>query len=299
MLETAICFYLKEGEEVTLGDYLQKHFKISKQKLKKANLTKVYLAQKIVARKCYYLPLWIFNQHLIAPIDITLAQKLNIILENEFFIAVSKPNGWHNYPLHYGDSINVLGALRTLGRCDILQLTEDEDRGLLYRLDFETSGVLILAKDPALLLAVRQNFNQVIIRKEYVCACVGELRENATWRDILESYGPAGSMVRVKNNPTGFGTPMGMSSQVNAELSFQVLKYDEKMNRTWCRVQLITGFRHQIRVQFAARGFPLVGDALYGTPEQRLYLHCSHYELKWHHQVFQITDQSWPVNSTL
>jgi 23S rRNA pseudouridine1911/1915/1917 synthase len=66
----------------------------------------------------------------------------------------------------------------------------------------------------------------------------------------------------------------------SARLTYKTLGYNKAKNLSWIQVDLETGVRHQIRVQMAHAGFPLVGDTDYGGPDfERIMLHAYEYAL--------------------
>lgn len=67
-----------------------------------------------------------------------------------------------------------------------------------------------------------------------------------------------------------------------AELEVQKLSFNERTNRSLLQVSLKTGLRHQIRVQLAHLGYPLIGDELYGgESSSRLHLHAYRYQFQY------------------
>ena len=169
-----------------------------------------------------------------------------------------------------------------MGRKDLLGInTKGYDRGLIYRLDYETSGVLLLAKSDSVYEKIRTNFSTIVKKKLYRLKCGGKLtQKQGRWFDYLSAYGPKGKKIRAIQN--------GRENEL-AKLSFELISYCEVSDISDVQVELLTGMRHQIRVQFATRGHPLVGDILYGGKnETRLFLHALKYELN-----FSNTDMSF------
>lgn len=133
--------------------------------------------------------------------------------------------------------------------------------GLVHRLDRPAGGLMLFArtsKAAARLAAAMQNHE---IEKTYLCRCKGiPSREKGSMEDWLLKE--TGNNVRV--------VAAGTSSSRTARLDYEVLS--ERDGNALCRVRLITGRPHQIRVQFASRNLPLLGDARYGDGGRQLAL---------------------------
>ena len=125
----------------------------------------------------------------------------------------------------------------------------------VHRLDRVVSGVMVLARSAAAASELSRQIREDHFHKEYLAVvhgCPGESR--GTFRDLL-GRDKARRMTFVAAQP-------GKGIQ-EAVLSYQVLNRQEDMTRV--RVLLQTGRTHQIRVQFASRGMPLVGERKYAV----------------------------------
>lgn len=127
---------------------------------------------------------------------------------------------------------------------------------LIHRLDQDTSGVLLAAKDEKSAAACREAFEQELVRKQYLALCAGGgLKNEGVWLDHLVT-GHGGHQVR---------TTVRRGARPNAELRYRLLHYSAAHRLSWLEIDLITGKTHQIRVQAASRHLPLVGDDVYGS----------------------------------
>jgi tRNA pseudouridine65 synthase len=144
---------------------------------------------------------------------------------------------------------------------------------LLHRLDSPTSGVILGSLDSALAREVKRAFQSNQIQKTYRALVFGVPRDQScTWLDRLEKRG-SGS-VRVRGQP-------------NAETQMRLVRILEIAGGVVSELELLpkTGKTHQLRVQAAARGLPMVGDGTYGDfawnrefaklhKHKRLFLHA-------------------------
>ena len=188
--------------------------------------------------------------------------KASILLETEGFIIINKPVG---LAVHAGTDIEcgVIEAFRHI-RPDIKNLS------LVHRLDRDTSGCLLLAKNRPTLLALQALQKAHAIEKSYVLLVKGR------WSLGRKHV----SMALAKNKLLG-GERMVVASDDGkpSETIFEPIEIFE--NTTLVRAQLITGRTHQIRVHVSELGYPIVGDTKYGDKEfnrsvqaKRLFLHA-------------------------
>ena len=129
----------------------------------------------------------------------------------------------------------------------------------VHRLDLEVSGVMVFAKNAkaaakmSLLTASHEDF-----KKEYLAIVEGETPENGVLEDLL---------YHDKNKNKTYVVKRERKGVKKAKLSYERLGVaDSEVGKiSLVKVRLYTGRTHQIRVQFASRGFPLVGDRRYGA----------------------------------
>jgi len=280
----------------TVFEYLNSlipHKPISQNEIKKWGLPESWNSEKIEKQREYQIPYDLLNRFKIqaAPIELI---RMKILDETPDFVVISKPVKMHSLPQSYQETDNVLSELRSMGRLDLLQVNRKSyERGLLFRIDFETSGLLIFAKSDYVYETVRNNFSRHMIKKEYVLACSGLFKDQGTWIDRLVPFGEKGYMMKV------LAPTVKDIRAVSAQLFYRTLFYDSSKNITWIAVRIATGARHQIRVQFASRGFPIYGDKLYCPKENladhvdRLHLHCFRYVVEWKGKHYTFVDQTW------
>ena len=123
----------------------------------------------------------------------------------------------------------------------------------LHRLDKNVGGVMVYARTKAAAAALSRAIQEGAMVKEYVALVHGTPPENGDWEDLLWKDSKQNKVFVVKRMRGGVK---------KARLEFVRLTAGEE---SLVRIRLHTGRSHQIRVQFASRGYPLVGDHKYGA----------------------------------
>jgi 23S rRNA pseudouridine1911/1915/1917 synthase len=184
---------------------------------------------------------------------------LDTLYEDEDVIAVNKPAGM---TVHAGAG-NSHGTLvnALLGRGQSLSQSGDPLRpGIVHRLDKETSGIVLVAKNDFAHARLSEAFRQRSILKIYVALVQGVLKEE---RGRIEL-----AIARDPNRRTRMTAKRAalLHNAREARTDWQVLARID--STTLVEVQLHTGRTHQIRVHFSALRHPVVGDTLYGAAGQ-------------------------------
>ena len=125
----------------------------------------------------------------------------------------------------------------------------------LHRLDKNVGGVMVYARTKAAAAALSRAIQEGAMVKEYVALVHGAPPENGDWEDLLWKDSKQNKVFVVKRMRGGVK---------KARLEFVRLTAGEE---SLVRIRLHTGRSHQIRVQFASRGYPLVGDHKYGAKD--------------------------------
>ena len=180
---------------------------------------------------------------------------LDIVYEDDDLLVINKPKGLVVHPAAgHADDTLVNGLLYALG--DSLSGVGGEKRpGIVHRIDRDTSGLIIAAKNDAAHLALSAQLSDHTLARTYECLVTGNLREDSGTVDAPIGRHPTD---RKKMCVTQRG---GRSAVTHWEVVRRYKGY------THIRCKLETGRTHQIRVHMAYIGHPLLGDTLYNkTP---------------------------------
>jgi len=234
----------------------------SKQLLKKY-LTSKERKLKIIRGRSYDVSLDLLNYLRINSQYI--GPKLEIIYESKNLLALYKPHEVHSSPHSYLDYNNILSGLRQQDILEPLMVNQTSyERGLLHRLDYETSGLLLLAKNEPYYQMAMYN-REKIFSKKYYLAIVPGILADGVYHSKIDMH----KNTKVKYDPAGMDVSMHVETLLFAS-DYSLLL-----------VELIQGHRHQIRFQLSQLNSSIVGDELYGVVKaDRLYLHSLAYGIK-------------------
>jgi 23S rRNA pseudouridine1911/1915/1917 synthase len=177
------------------------------------------------------------------------ALPLNIIYEDDDLLVIDKPAGLavHPAPGHY--SHTLVNAI--LSYLPSLPDSEDSLRpGIVHRLDKDTSGVMVIAKNSKAHANLGSQFKTRSVEKAYIVLVKGHLTPES---GLIEA--PIG------RDPCNRKRMAVVSRGRQARTQYQVIKYIGKY--TLLEVRPETGRTHQIRVHMSAIGYPVAGDATY------------------------------------
>lgn len=191
-----------------------------------------------------------------------MSSELRIVHLDESLAVVDKPAGLvvHPAPSHRGPTlVDELGEILGGG-------ADAERPGIVHRLDKETSGLLVVARDDATHAALQEKVRRREVERVYLALAGGRLASRTGTIDA-----PIGRASRQR-------TRMAVSGAASrqARTHFEVLEL--LAAETYLEATLETGRTHQIRAHFAAIGHPLIGDTTYGGAEKyglgRQFLHA-------------------------
>ncbi len=193
-----------------------------------------------------------------------LPSGVHVLFEDASVLVIHKPSGLLTVAT---DTERERTAFRFL--TDYVRETTRDGRArlwIVHRLDRETSGLLVLAKSEEAKLFLQENWNRAV--KTYQAVVEGKpAADEATLRNALDETQPHRVYAAARPGPT----------TREAVTRYRVLR--SGYGRSLLEVVIETGRRHQIRVQLAAAGHPIVGDTTYGgkpaSGTRRLALHAT------------------------
>ncbi len=221
-----------------------------------------------------------------------------IVTETDSYAAVYKPAHIHTVPLSSNPSEQTLydwfRALRPHS-ANVRGVLEREG-GILHRLDYETRGLVLIAKTQAAFDAISRQQELGLFRKTYTAESEGKAtvppagfppapsltKVNAPF--VIESafrpFGPGRKSVRPALFP--FPKHKDMALDHGSYYQTEVIEKIEESEKIIFRIRIKRGFRHQIRCHLAWIGFPLLNDLLYSgapyTADERLALTATAFE---------------------
>lgn len=172
--------------------------------------------------------------------------ELAILYENRDLLVVNKPRGQKTHPNYHGETgtlmNDVAGYLAT--SCD--------NAYMVHRIDLQTSGAVIVAKNPVVVPILNRWISEGKIHRQYLAVVEGRLTGSG-----------------VMDWPIGTDPNNWHLHQVNGVAPQPALTYYHVLaandNYSLVRLQLATGRTHQLRVHLAHSGHPIVGDPLYNA----------------------------------
>ena len=188
------------------------------------------------------------------------AIPLEVLYEDEDVVAINKPAGMTVHAGAGNPSGTLVNAL--LGRG--LELSKGGDPlrpGIVHRLDKETSGVILVAKNDAAHAKLGQAFQRRAVKKTYIALVQGVLKEKVGSIELAIGRDPIHRTRMATPRESGRGA--APANPRPARTDWRALA--NVHNTTLVEVQLHTGRTHQIRVHFSALKHPVVGDTLYGA----------------------------------
>lgn len=196
--------------------------------------------------------------------------KIEIIYEDNDIIVCHKPAGVATQTKRVGQQ-DVESFLRNYRA----KKKEDTFIGVVHRLDQPVEGVMVFAKNSKAAAALSKQVSERTIGKHYyakVWTKDATLEKQATLVDY---------MLTDKKANVSSVVPEGTEGAKRAELEYVVIEQQEE----WALVDITlhTGRQHQIRLQFASRGCPLLGDSKYGSEDGYRNVALCSYRLEFHH----------------
>ena len=180
----------------------------------------------------------------VEPVEI----PLDIVYEDEYLMIINKPSGLvvHPAPGHYDDTL-VNGLLFYLNK----DKTKNVRPGIVHRLDKDTSGLMVVAKDEKTMELLSEMISKKEVERKYLAIVDGVIKENTATIDAPIGRDPSNRQ-KMAINPTG----------KNAITHIKVI--ERFKNNTFIECLLDTGRTHQIRVHLSYINHRVTNDPVYG-----------------------------------
>ena len=179
---------------------------------------------------------------------------LNVVYEDGDIIVINKPSGMVVHPASGNYSGTLVNALLYRLRGNLSGIGGVLRPGIVHRIDKDTSGLLVVAKNDAAHLALSAELAHHGIEREYHALIKGHLKEASGTVDL--------PIARHKTDRKKMAVAPGDPNAKPAVTHYTVLR--DFGDVSYLRLKLETGRTHQIRVHMAAKGHALIGDEVYG-----------------------------------
>ena len=209
-----------------------------------------------------------YNYHLIPGMNIMIdtdsknkkTLPFNILFEDDHIIVVNKPSGLLTIATNKEKEKTLYHIVREY----LVSKDKNARVFIVHRLDKDTSGIVVLAKDEKTKNKLQENWNEYVTLREYVAVVHGQLKtkEDKVVQLLKETKT---NLVYVSRDKEG----------KEAITNYKVIKENE--NYSMVSINIETGRKNQIRVAFQTLKHPIVGDKKYGEKdnENRLFLHAN------------------------
>lgn len=206
--------------------------------------------------------------------------KLRTIYEDNDLLVVDKPAGIIVFPeKETGEKTLIDLLLENVP--DLKRVGEPRRYGIVHRLDKDTSGILLVAKNSESLFFLQKQFKTKKVIKKYIALVFGNLKQDQGVVETLIGRSPKNR----KKQKVYFPFEPESKGRRGAITKYKVLERFKDF--TLVEVIPETGRKHQVRAHFAYLGHPIVGDKMYGFKNQilpaglkRQFLHASYLKIR-------------------
>ena len=203
-------------------------------------------------------------------IDVTLEEKKNedivaqdipleILYEDDDIIIVNKPKGMVVHPANGNYTGTMVNSLMHSHQGKLSSINGVIRPGIVHRIDKDTSGILVVAKNDNAHKKLAAQFKVHSIKRKYIALVKGIIKEDSLTIDM-----PIGRSIKDRKKMA-----VTNKNSRSAVTHIAILKRFYSSNVTLVEAQLETGRTHQIRVHMAYIHHPLVGDEIYGKKDNK------------------------------
>lgn len=184
---------------------------------------------------------------------------LDIVYEDADIIVINKPKGMVVHPAHGNESGTLVNALMYHCKDSLSGIGGELRPGIVHRIDKDTSGLLVCAKNDRAHLSLSEQIREHSARRVYHAIAIGNFREDEGTVDA-----PIGRHPTDRKRMAVYKKADADAHVREAVTHYRVL---ERFGQyTYLELVLETGRTHQIRVHLSSLGHRLLGDEVYGTP---------------------------------
>lgn len=207
---------------------------------------------------------------------------LDIVFEDDDLIVLNKPSGLVIHPAAGHEQDTLVNAL--LHHTKDLSMKNEQRPGIVHRIDKETSGLLVVAKNDLAHEKLAQQFKDKTSHRIYYAVALGSLaRKSGTMRSYLSRHPSDRKRYASIRENNKIVSAFDESFQDGKWAVTHYEKLGQSSGLSYVKLKLETGRTHQIRVHMSEMGNPLVGDIQYGYSQQkakneklsRFYLHAA------------------------
>lgn len=200
---------------------------------------------------------------------------LEVIYEDDDIIVINKPKGMVVHPANGNPDGTLVNAVMAICKNSLSGIGGQIRPGIVHRLDKDTSGVIIVAKNDKAHINLSEQLKNHEMKKTYLALVRGVIKENEATINM-----PIGRSTKDRKK-------MAVTKNGKEAIThFKVLK--RYNNYTLLQVQIETGRTHQIRVHLSEIGYPIVGDTTYSNGKNKWNIkgQCLHAKsLKFKHPI--------------
>ncbi len=198
-------------------------------------------------------------------------KKMDIIYEDKELLVINKPAGL----LTIATEKEKIHTLYHQAREYVKKQNPKNKIFIVHRIDKDTSGIVVFAKNEKIKKDLQTNWNAIAYQREYIAIVEGKMEKD---KDTIKSYLKENKMHQVYSTQVGEDLAITNYEVIAKSKAYSLLK-----------INIATGRKNQIRVQFSELGHPIIGDKKYGctkNPIGRMGLHASSLGLRFKNREY-------------